>query len=126
MNRSRTALAAAAYRIRKDRKDKERKTTEEVDAERSAKGKTTRQEERGGLPAVANARRLATHLDEHQNAWVATDDPRVFGVKNKRAKPFPSVGDVVLLTLIKDKTTRTGRVMEVQQLSSFYNVVAIL
>lgn len=80
--RSRVALRAAATRIRRERERTEPRPSDEVDDEREARGQPTLRAQRGGLPPATQAKKLATHVqDGSKNAWVATDDPCVFGVR---------------------------------------------
>ena len=123
--RSRAAQRGARTRVARAarRGQKTPRSTEEVDAERDARGQQTVQGARGGLPARGRVRRLHTHVEAVTGALlVATEDESVFGALITR--PL-AVGDPVEVRPRAGATVRRGTIAEVVPLNRNFDYVAI-
>jgi hypothetical protein len=127
----RRAQRAARTRFMRDarRTPKDRLTTEEKDAVRADKGKSTLVNLRNGLPSYTYARKQATHIDvnDSKRCFVqSVDDPCLFGcaLRFKDAQP-PRGGDRVTLTAKATSVTAVYFVAECTAISDRMFQVAL-
>jgi hypothetical protein len=107
--RQRAAQRAAALRARRAayREPKPRKSDEQAEEEREARGKPTLRARRGNLPSYKVIRGALTHVDESERGYYVKED--TFGVVLlKPTQHPPAHGEIVTLTAMPSAGTDAG------------------
>jgi hypothetical protein len=105
--RQRAAQRGAKLRARRAayRPEKPRKTAEQREAERAARGEPTLRERRGNLPSYAKIRSMITHTDTHGRGYYVADD--AFGVVLTKDEHVPPAnGELVTIKSLEDEHAR--------------------
>lgn len=105
--RQRAAQRGAKLRARRAayRPEKPRKTAEQREAEREARGEPTLRERRGNLPSYAKIRSILTHTDALGRGYYVADD--AFGVVLTKDEHVPPAnGELVSLKSLEDEHAR--------------------
>jgi hypothetical protein len=105
--RQRAALRGAKLRARRAqyRPEKPRKSADQREAEREAKGVPTLRERRGNLPSYSKIRSVLTHIDTLGRGYYVADD--AFGVVlTEETHEPPANGEHVTLKSIEDEHAR--------------------
>lgn len=105
--RQRAAQRGAKLRARRAqyRPEKPRKSAEQREAEREARGAPTLRERRGNLPSYTKIRSMLTHIDTLGRGYYVADD--AFGVVLTKDEHVPPVnGELVSLKSLEDELAR--------------------
>jgi hypothetical protein len=105
--RQRAAQRGAKLRARRAqyRPEKPRKSAEQREAEREARGAPTLRERRGNLPSYTKIRSMLTHIDTFGRGYYVADD--AFGlVLTKETHEPPENGEIVSLKSLEDEHER--------------------
>jgi exonuclease VII large subunit len=105
--RQRAAQRGAKLRARRAqyRPEKPRKSAEQREAEREARGAPTLRERRGNLPSYTKIRSMLTHIDTLGRGYYVADD--AFGVVLTKDEHVPPAnGELVSLKSLEDEHAR--------------------